>query len=158
MISYLQFLLKSTNQHGVHSPFVFNYLTKGLYAQKKIYSNENDRSERLILSTIAYLGFKKIDVRDEVLQQKIQSHFPQISITNDQPPFDLSITRNPETISMHKEQMHNDSILILQNPSRQLRKNSQDNASGFTLILDLYHTIVLSVRHEQRPQTFYLRY
>lgn len=31
---YLKFLLKSTNQHGVHSPFVFKLVTKGLYKEK----------------------------------------------------------------------------------------------------------------------------
>ncbi|MFD0835483.1 O-methyltransferase [Mariniflexile aquimaris] len=29
--SYIKFLLKSTNQHGVHSPFVFNLVTKCFY-------------------------------------------------------------------------------------------------------------------------------
>ena len=29
--NFFAFLLKSTNQHGVHSPFVFNLVTKGLY-------------------------------------------------------------------------------------------------------------------------------
>ena len=31
--SFLQFLIKSTNQHGVHSPFVFSFTTKCLYAK-----------------------------------------------------------------------------------------------------------------------------
>ncbi|AQS93459.1 hypothetical protein BXQ17_04880 [Polaribacter sp. BM10] len=31
---YLQFLLKSSNQHGVHSPFVYNIVTMGLYIKK----------------------------------------------------------------------------------------------------------------------------
>jgi predicted O-methyltransferase YrrM len=33
--SYLQFLLKSKNQHGVHSPFVFDLVTKCFYDKKK---------------------------------------------------------------------------------------------------------------------------
>lgn len=33
--SYFKFLWKSTNQHGVHSPFVFDLVTKCFYDQKK---------------------------------------------------------------------------------------------------------------------------
>ncbi|MBL86690.1 MAG: methyltransferase [Winogradskyella sp.] len=32
---YIKFLLKSTNQHGVHSPFVYQFVTKCLYDKKK---------------------------------------------------------------------------------------------------------------------------
>ncbi|RZN83126.1 MAG: class I SAM-dependent methyltransferase [Winogradskyella sp.] len=31
IIAYIKFLLKSTNQHGVHSPFVYDFITKCLY-------------------------------------------------------------------------------------------------------------------------------
>ena len=33
--SYLHFLLRSTNEHGVHSPFVFDLVTKCFYDKKK---------------------------------------------------------------------------------------------------------------------------
>ena len=34
--SYLKFLLTSTNEHGVHSPFVFDLLTKCIYKKENI--------------------------------------------------------------------------------------------------------------------------
>lgn len=35
LTSYIKFLLKSTNQHGVHSPFVYDFVTKCLYDKHK---------------------------------------------------------------------------------------------------------------------------
>lgn len=35
IIAYIKFLCNSTNQHGVHSPFVYNFVTKCLYDKKK---------------------------------------------------------------------------------------------------------------------------
>ncbi|MCF6222328.1 MAG: class I SAM-dependent methyltransferase [Flavobacteriaceae bacterium] len=34
--SYINFLLKSTNQHGIHSPFVYEFITKCLYKKDLI--------------------------------------------------------------------------------------------------------------------------
>lgn len=35
LLSYIKFLFKATNHHGVHSPFVFNFVTKCLYDKTK---------------------------------------------------------------------------------------------------------------------------
>lgn len=34
-LAYVKFLAKSTNQHGIHSPFVFDLVTNGLYNKSK---------------------------------------------------------------------------------------------------------------------------
>ncbi|GGI58053.1 O-methyltransferase [Winogradskyella haliclonae] len=34
ILAYITFLLKSTNQHGVHSPFVYDFITKCLYDKR----------------------------------------------------------------------------------------------------------------------------
>ncbi|MGC1204444.1 MAG: class I SAM-dependent methyltransferase [Flavobacteriaceae bacterium] len=41
IIQYIKFLLKSTNQHGVHSPFVYKIVTECFY-DKRIYSDYKD--------------------------------------------------------------------------------------------------------------------
>ena len=35
VLAYIKFLLRSSNQHGVHSPFVYNLVTKCFYDRKK---------------------------------------------------------------------------------------------------------------------------
>jgi predicted O-methyltransferase YrrM len=58
--SYLKFLLKSTNQHGVHSPFVYNLVTKCFYAKTA--------NEKLLLSkkyrALLYQDNTKISITD----------------------------------------------------------------------------------------------
>ena len=39
-LSYIEFLLKSSNHHGIHSPFVFNFITKCLYDRNLQFSNQ----------------------------------------------------------------------------------------------------------------------
>ena len=40
---YCSFLWKSTNQHGVHSPFVYNIVTKCFYSKKKYFYDKKIR-------------------------------------------------------------------------------------------------------------------
>jgi len=50
IIAYIKFLFRSTNEHGVHSPFVFDLITKCLYNKTKlsVYQNlDQFRSELL---------------------------------------------------------------------------------------------------------------
>ncbi|MBD0833079.1 O-methyltransferase [Aestuariibaculum sediminum] len=59
---YIKFLFRSTNQHGVHSPFVYNLVTKCFYNRKKHpdYQKISDFKKHLLLKneslTITDLG------------------------------------------------------------------------------------------------------
>lgn len=62
--SRLYFLLTSTNQHGVHSPFVFDFVTKGLY-QKNVDVNKINQ----------YQEFKNLSSKKKKILSKILSYF-----------------------------------------------------------------------------------
>ena len=63
-INYFKFLLKSQNQHGLHSPFVYDFVTKGLY-NKKI--KNIDLKE--------YSELKKISQKQKKILSKILIYF-----------------------------------------------------------------------------------
>ena len=56
--SYLKFLIQSTNQHGVHSPFVYNFVTKGLYkkSQKSSLIEQNVELQNLSKKKVKILS------------------------------------------------------------------------------------------------------
>ncbi|MFD1064131.1 O-methyltransferase [Winogradskyella litorisediminis] len=69
ILSYIKFLLNSTNQHGVHSPFVYNFVTKCLYDKSyykdyeklKAYRNQLLQSKQTIHVTDLGAGSKKMN-------------------------------------------------------------------------------------------------
>lgn len=155
--SYFKFLLKSSNQHGVHSPYVYQYLTKGLYAKKQCYSKEEVKSLRLILSSIAYFNFTSVFTTNPKIKEIIHSYFKDISINDQHQTYDLILTTESANFEKYYDQMHNDSLLMILN-SKQYRKEILLASQDFTLILDFYHTVVLSKRKEQKREIFHLRY
>lgn len=63
LFSYFKFILKSTNQHGVHSPFMYNFVTKGLHNKSNVNIQLADfnfddtlskKEERILKSIIQY--------------------------------------------------------------------------------------------------------
>ena len=76
IIQYIKFLFKSTNQHGVHSPFVYDLVTKCFYdkIQYKAYQNISKYRNDLINNN------SKINVSDlGAGSQKIKSNTRSIS-------------------------------------------------------------------------------
>ena len=59
LIAFLNHLLTATNQHGVHSPFVYDYITKCLYAKSNF---KGSRTEKVLLKSIPYFSTKKVKI------------------------------------------------------------------------------------------------
>ena len=84
LVSRIQFLATSTNQHGVHSPFVFDFVTKGLYQKSKELALKNDflavqnlpKKEEKILSNICnYFKINQLYTNSKKLENSLDNSY-----------------------------------------------------------------------------------
>ena len=160
-LAYLKFLLKSTNQHGVHSPFVFAYVTRCLYGQKK-YSK--DKSVDVLLKSIQYFQASNLHVEsDKVVQQKIQEAFDQVDF--DSPPNDILFFGQLDEstfLGLLKEgKLHNDSMILIDSIHLDSKKEADWNKlvglSDITVSIDMFYCGAIFIRREQVKQDFTIR-
>ena len=152
MLSYLKFLIKSTNQHGVHSPFVYEYLTKCLYQKPHLSKN---KLNNVILKSVAYFNCKSVLVDDADIKDRLHS-------LNHEPPYDLVVYDNfnlYDLLQMLKNnQVHNDTLIVIQNLRKQLGewKKAITNPK-ITVSVDCFSFGILFVRNEQVKEHFTIR-
>lgn len=161
MFSYLQFLVKSTNQHGVHSPFVYNYITKGLYQQKKA-SYLAHKTNQWLLQSIQYFQPTKICFLDEglsVIAWKVYTN-KSVELTEADLILDRYAPKNHKRILQTIKSMNNSQLLLIASYSsypksffNELRKNPE-----IILVVDFYYGCLVSKRSEQPKQNFFIRY
>ena len=161
MFSYLQFLVKSTNQHGVHSPFVYNYITKGFYEQKNNFCILN-KTNRWLLNSIQYFQPKTIYVSNINLLNDIKeiSVEKTVDLSNADLILDHYTLENHARILQTINNMNNSQLLLIASYSsypksffNELRKNPE-----ITLVVDFYYGCLISKRTEQPKQNFFIRY
>lgn len=161
VISYLKFLLKSTNEHGVHSPFVFKYVTEGLYRKKRLHKN---KSIDVLLKSIAYFNFKNILVVDNPKAHGIvQMKFPEIQ--SDSAIFDLLFIEHLSEKDFKKllseGELHNDSMVLIDGicatKERQEAWHRLTELPEITVSIDMYHCGAIFIRKEQVKEHFTIR-
>ena len=160
MFSYLQFLVKSTNQHGVHSPFVYNYITKGLYQQKKDFTLSH-KTNQWLLQSIQYFKPKAVYLSDKTLLDAIKQ--TSIEITVELQTANIILERytveNHTRIMQIINSMSNSQLLLIATYNypkafiNELRQNPD-----ITLVVDFYYGCLISKRTEQPKQNFFIRY
>jgi len=160
VFSYLQFLVKSTNQHGVHSPFVYNYITKGLCQQKKDFTLSY-KTNQWLLQSIHYFEPKAVYLSDRSLLDGIKQ--TSIEITVELQTADLILEHytpeNYPSILQTIKSMSNSQLLLIATYNypkafiNELRQNPD-----ITLVVDFYYGCLISKRIEQPKQNFFIRY
>jgi len=155
------FLLKSTNQHGVHSPFVYNYITKGLYNNKAKYHTLNKTDQWIFLS-LEYFKPNFTFLSDKSLQERIKE--TSIATTSDFHAADLIVERyTPENhikILQTIKNMNNSQLLLIASYSSYPTSffNELRNNPEIILVVDFYYGCLISKRQEQLKQNFFIRF
>ena len=160
-LSRLRFLVRSTNHHGVHSPFVFTYLTKCLY--RKGYADRT-KFQQILLKSIPYFGCRSIYAPGETdLTKILKEEYP--SLVFDRPPYDLIAFEKGQIERMDLDRLgphcHNDSVVLLEDldrtPAGRAVWETLCADSRITVSIDYYFGGILFFRKEQEKQHFRIR-
>ncbi len=161
LIAYFKFLLSSTNQYGVHSPFVYDYLTKCLYKKSKY---RTGKTEKVLFKSISYFKSKTIWIApaNENLKQKIKKAFPFVEFNA--PTYDLIYIGAPhleEYLDIISNKTHNDSMILID----AIQKNKENMALWESykqleisrVTLDMFYCGAIFPRSEQVKEHFKIR-
>ena len=161
LLEHLKFLLNSTNQHGVHSPFVYNYVTKCLYAKPKYH---DVKTNDVLLKSIRYFKAKNIALtsKQKNIENTIVTEFRSIKFDNK--PYDLiymDISDFEGEFPLLSNKIHNDTVLLL----NQIYKNKESinlwktikKRKEVTLTIDMFYCAAVFFRQEQVEEHFKIR-
>lgn len=160
-LSYLKFLLRSTNQYGLHSPFVYAYVTRCLYRGPR---QDRDRALDVLLKSLVYFGAKNIFLGDRpALGERIRGVEPRARF--DQGPWDLlffDLLDPGEFNRLYQGgSLHNDSLLLIDKIHGDARRLDSWNRlvalPQIRVSMDLYHCGLLLIRKEQQKEHFFIR-
>ena len=162
IVSYIRFLLRSTNQHGVHSPFVYNLLTKCLY--KKDFSG-TPKFDRILLKSISYFKYKSLFLTgvQEDLRTILKKEFPDLYF--DQPAYDLIAIGRGGLAQFDLDSLyplsHNKSMILIEGihggKSDFSLWNDLCEDPRIRVSIDYYFGGILFLRQEQEKQHFRIR-
>ncbi|WP_430613802.1 hypothetical protein [Flavobacterium sp. JP2137] len=169
-LEYFKFWLKSSNEHGIHSPFVFNWITQGLYAKNPVWDT-NPRSAGFVQRVFGYFKPQKVAwlsakaVPDDI--SSVSIFFPSVETMRESTTSVQMIYVDESSVLTAAQLV--ESVLILGNDAfvlvdkrrltpaldklwRQLVQSSKT-----TVTMDFYYYGLAFVRKEQLKQHFSIR-
>lgn len=159
-IAYLKHLITASNQHGIHSPFVYDFITKCLYKKSKF---NGTKSVKVLLNCISYFSVAnfKISSKDSQIQNRIRKEFDLKG--SEEGALDLIFIDVPQSdfLSIHQERIYNDTIILIDN----IHKNKDASNSWqilkqqekVTVSIDMLYCGLLFFRREQVKEHFKIR-
>ncbi len=182
--AYIVFLLKSTNQHGVHSPFVFNFVTKCLYnktndipytfrSSGKLKQDFSFKQHKLIFKLIRYFNIKSVVLFNAPTNNNL---LQTIALANPNTLTHTKVTTQNvsdfifvidicsfqiEKLDTLLKHCHNDSIILFKDIY--LSKNTYSvwktiqNHPRVRVTINTFHFGFVFIRKEQVKQHFWVR-
>ncbi|MGB5500302.1 MAG: hypothetical protein WBM77_15330 [Maribacter sp.] len=160
-IAYLKFIFTSTNQHGIHSPFIYDFATKCLY--KRVY--KGPKTIGVLLKSIAYFKANSVHITSKHMniQSQVKNAFPQIEF--DDYPCDIMYFDCPNTELFHggtEDGLYHNNTMIMVKSIHQNKENNDiwelmKGNEKVTVSVDLFYCGVLFFRKEQAKEHFKIR-
>ncbi|RKN80098.1 hypothetical protein [Ulvibacterium marinum] len=163
LFKYLKFLITSSNQHGVHSPFVYNFITRSIYTKTRYKGN---KVIDVLLKSVDYFEAKVILLpkEDIVLKDLIQKNSSKMAFQGK--PYDIIYLEHPDEVS-HQEygpsgnRVHNDSMLLINSIHKNKKMETHwENIKKWehvTVTLDFFYCGAVFFRKEQAEEHFKIR-
>lgn len=157
--SFFKFLLKSQNQHGLHSPFVYDFVTKGLYTKQNNKSelidnyelNKLSKKQQNILSKIiSYFNIDTIHFDYKVFKNTSDINYKLLFISDITKINELNFSKLSS-----KHFILIDGIYSKKNTTNQWRELIKNNHACVTI--DLFYFAIIFFRKEQAKEHFIIR-
>ena len=157
--TFFKFLLKSQNQHGLHSPFVYDFVTKGLYKKKvkkidfskyNLFNNLSKKKQIILTKIINYFNIDEINFDEKNLPNTLDKTYKLLYISN------------IELINVFDFSNFNSKNIILINGIYQTKKKYKTwqkiiNNKEVTVSIDLFYFGLIFFRKEQAKEHFIIR-
>lgn len=155
VFDYISFLWKSKNAHGVHSPFVYAYLTQGIYAQKRL---ARGRSMDWLMRSLKYFRPQRVFVCDEVFVDVGALGAESVGDANLADLVVFSTMQSRKVLFEGIDMLTTHQIILLMVEVYDVDFLDELRArEDITLVVDFYFGVLISKRLEQPKQNFFLR-
>ena len=163
LFAFIKFRLSSSNQHGVHSPFVYSYITKCLYAAPYY---KIPKSHNVLIKTIAFFNLGQVQLvpNSISLQKEITEHLKEIAFTNTSNELIFIDRVDRATINeliVHNGHIANDTVVFVNGIYRtgnthKLWKDIKE-LKQVKVTIDLFYCGLVFFRREQVKEHFKIR-
>lgn len=163
---YLQFWFSAYNEHGTHSPFVFNLLTRGLYPTDIRWKGQS-RKEQFFNRLLVYFEPQQLATLDGSLPKEVKlSISVDLYQADSGKCYDAILFQGTDAkawpaVEEVAQTMHNDSLWMIDRRGKEasIEKYWQEVVASEEMIvtLDFYYFGVALKRKEQLKQHFQLR-